>query len=114
MLCTSTHPCPTMSTADILFSQVLETNDWSDDDEAEQGRTGTSSKKSGETQSATERSANAKFEQLRMLVQDLVGASPEATGSASGKEPAASELVSAKPERDDDSHYFESYGFQGT
>lgn len=85
---------------------VLESNDWSDEEGIDPQNS-----VSPDDPSNTLSALDAKFHQLQLLVQNVVGVSADDTTSI--KVPTASEIVGVAAERDDDSHYFESYGFQG-
>jgi type I protein arginine methyltransferase len=98
-----------------LISSAMESLDWSDDDDekkigalADDISPGTSKPGVAELERDL-LAANHQISQLKSIAQQLVGAS----ATSSSKVPMLSELVDGKQERDDDSHYFESYGYQG-
>ena len=98
----------------------MESLDWSDDDEGKEigAHAHDIPNASASRIAQLERelaAANAQLSQLRSIVKELVGVpGPTDAGSTSSlKTPTLSELVDGKHERDDDSHYFESYGYQG-
>ena len=114
----------TLSHTSLLYS-VMESLDWSDDDDAEEIRVLASSYDDiPNSTSFSPRLARMELElsavkaqlsQLRSIAQELAGVPgpTDAGPTSSSKTPTLSELVGGKRERDDDSHYFESYGYQG-
>lgn len=106
----------------LLHSSVccleLDTEEWSDDDSqmmldamnnrASGGGVNLPSNNQEEVLEARLQGAQLKIVQLQSLVHELVGAKEDIeTG------PLAETSARGQPKRDDDTHYFESYGYLG-
>lgn len=88
---------------------MIESDDWSDSEDEDKGAKKSSSgpghqKNEVEQLKAELEARNAQISQLQLRVHDILDEVPSVPSTSAS---------TVQPPRDDDSHYFESYGYQG-